>query len=251
MSVDGLTLSHDDVVVWGSGQVGHHRADEASQWGGLSLPSEDLATAGEALVGRRIASPLATHRIRPSAALLSRLLSLHEAAGHLARTAPDILARTEAGRAMERALIEAMVACFVSGEPADERSAHRHHARVMRRLEEVLRANPDGPLYMDDLCRATDVSYRTLYGCCAEHLGMSPKRYLLLRRMHLARQALRRGEAATATVTEIATNDGFWELGRFAVVYRSLFGESPSTTLRRPPEEPARSENIAARGKFA
>jgi AraC-like DNA-binding protein len=49
--------------------------------------------------------------------------------------------------------------------------------------------------------------------------------------MHLARRALRRADAETTTVTEIATNCGFWELGRFAVAYRSLFGESPSTAL--------------------
>jgi AraC-like DNA-binding protein len=51
--------------------------------------------------------------------------------------------------------------------------------------------------------------------------------------MNLARRALRRANAETKTVTEIASDYGFWELGRFSVAYRSLFGESPSKTLHR------------------
>jgi AraC-like DNA-binding protein len=52
--------------------------------------------------------------------------------------------------------------------------------------------------------------------------------------MHLARRALRIADREATTVTEIATNYGFWELGRFSVAYRALFGESPSASLRRP-----------------
>jgi transcriptional regulator GlxA family with amidase domain len=63
---------------------------------------------------------------------------------------------------------------------------------------------------------------------------MSPKRYLLLRRMHLARRALRTSAPDTTTVTDIAAQYGFWQFGRFAGEYRSLFGEAPSTTLHRP-----------------
>ena len=37
----------------------------------------------------------------------------------------------------------------------------------------------------------------------------------------------------TRTVAEIATDLGFWELGRFSVAFRKLFRESPSVTLRR------------------
>jgi transcriptional regulator GlxA family with amidase domain len=62
---------------------------------------------------------------------------------------------------------------------------------------------------------------------------MSPARYLLLRRLNMARSALRRADPATAKVAEIARNCQFQEPGRFAVTYRTIFGETPSTTLRR------------------
>jgi hypothetical protein len=32
-------------------------------------------------------------------------------------------------------------------------------------------------------------------------------------------------------------NFGFWELGRFSVTYRRLFGELPLASLHRPPRE--------------
>jgi AraC-like DNA-binding protein len=103
---------------------------------------------------------------------------------------------------------------------------------VIARLEELLSANRHRPLHMTEICAATGVPERTLRGFCRRHLGMAPVRYLWLRRMHLARAALMRADPATATVTEIATSHGFWELGRFSVAYRTLFGESPSASLR-------------------
>lgn len=65
---------------------------------------------------------------------------------------------------------------------------------------------------------------------------MGPMRFLLRRRMHLARRALHAADPATATVTAIAMQFGFWELGRFAAEYKTLFAEPPSATLRRPRE---------------
>jgi transcriptional regulator GlxA family with amidase domain len=66
---------------------------------------------------------------------------------------------------------------------------------------------------------------------------MGPIRYLSLRRMYLVRRALLRADPSTATVTRIVTDHGFWELGRFSVSYRTLFGESPSESLRRPADD--------------
>jgi transcriptional regulator GlxA family with amidase domain len=52
-------------------------------------------------------------------------------------------------------------------------------------------------------------------------------------RLQGAREALRGQWPGPITVTDVATGYGFYELGRFAVTYRTEFGESPSETLRR------------------
>jgi len=211
------------------------RSAAASGWGTMSLVPEDLAAAGRAIIGRELTPPAFMLPIRPPVAPLSRLLELHAATGHLAKTAPGTLAKAEVARAIEEALLEAMVLCLAGGHSDEVRKVHRHRAMVMRRLEDTLREKSDEPLYMADLCAAVGATYWTLRDCCLEYLGMSPKRYLWMRRMDLARRALRRAESEKTTVTEIATNYGFWELGRFSGAYRSLFGESPSTALRRQP----------------
>ena len=100
----------------------------------------------------------------------------------------------------------------------------------------VLEENPEQPLSIPDICNTIRVSDRTLRLCCQEHLGMSPKRYLLLRRMQAVRRALRASNRGETTVTKVATRYGFWQLGRFAVEYKARFGEAPFVTLAWPPD---------------
>jgi AraC-like DNA-binding protein len=83
-----------------------------------------------------------------------------------------------------------------------------------------------------EICLALNVSYGTLRSSCVKNLGITPKKYLLQRQMRLARCALQQSDHKTTSVTRIATEYGFSELGRFAVNYRKMFGESPSATLR-------------------
>jgi transcriptional regulator GlxA family with amidase domain len=127
---------------------------------------------------------------------------------------------------------------MIDDEPGPRRLNRRHRA-VLARFEEVLAERANDPLHLAEICAAIGTPERTLRLCCQAHLGMGPIRYLWLRRMHLARRTLARADANAASVTSIAIDHGFWELGKFSVAYRALFGEAPSATLRRSPDDAA------------
>ena len=237
MLINGVEIADGQISRNGLDWEWYLRSSAPCRWGSVSLMPEDLAAASKAIIGRELVPASFARSLRPPTVALSRLRKLHEAADDLAKTAPDILAKPEVARALETALVEAMVFCIADRHSGDVRNVQRHRAKVMRRLEEVLTSTPDKPLYMPQLCATVGASYTSLRDCCQEYLGMSPKRYLWLRRMHLVRRVLRSADAEKTTVTQIATDYGFWELGRFAVAYRSLFGEPPSAALRRPPED--------------
>jgi len=67
----------------------------------------------------------------------------------------------------------------------------------------------------------------------------------MLQRLNAARAALRRADPSTTSVAEVARNHQFLELGRFAVTYRTTFGESPSTTLQQNPHTCVKDAEIA------
>jgi len=212
-----------------------HSSGSAS-WGTMSLPMEDMDAFGVAMVGCDLTAPRDRLIVTPPIAAMAKLQRLHEMAGQLAEDAPEIIAHPEAARGLEQVLIDAMVSCIGGRGVREDASAQRNHSLIMRRFHRAVEENPEQPLYIPELCAAIGVSDRTLRVCCQEQLGMSPKRYLLLRRMNLARRALLDGSPGATTVTEIATQYGFWQFGRFAGAYKSLFGEAPSATLQRPRE---------------
>jgi AraC-like DNA-binding protein len=239
-------MSQGEILFFSPGSEHYQRSQAAVGWGAMSLSPDDLVAAGQAIVGRDVVAPASDRLVRPPPHLMTRLLGLHEAAGRLAATVPDILVHPEVAKAMEQELVRVMVNCIAGDHGSDAGSERRNRTSVIRRLEQMLESNLDQPLYLAEVCSALGVSERTLRTVCVELLGMGPHRYLWLRRMNLARQALIRSDPNVWTVTRIANDHGFAELGRFAVAYRNLFGESPSTTLRRPVDHRERPASKAS-----
>ena len=232
----GLEVLPGDIIVNGF-DVTHQRSDANFHYGTMSLPLDDLDAAADAIIGRELPKKPPKRIIRPNSALMFRLLKLHKSVGQLAHDSSDVLELPEVLRALENALIHIMVRCLAEGAVVEPTAGSCRHDTIVARFEEFLEANPDRPLYLTEICAAIGVAERTLRASCEEHLGMGPIRYLTLRRMHLVRRALLRSDPSKSTVTRIVTDHGFWELGRFSVAYRALFGETPSETLRRPAEQ--------------
>ena len=229
----GQKMQTTSILRHNDGSSCFQRSSGSASWGSMSLPIGMVDGTLATLVGRDLTLPREPVTLVPSPAAMAQLQHLHAACGVLAEDAPELLANPEAARGIEQALIAAMANCLGGAEDRDEREGRRLHANVMARFRSIVEANADRALYMAEISAAIGVSGRTLRNCCREHLGMGANHYLMLRRMHLAHRALRRSTPDATTVTEAATRYGFWELGRFAVGYKSLFGEMPSQTLRR------------------
>ncbi|MBV8916945.1 AraC family transcriptional regulator [Bradyrhizobium sp.] len=236
----GLDVLPGDIVMNRSDLV-HQRSDADFHYATVSLPSEYLSAAAEAITGRELPEAARKSIIRPPPGLMLRLLKMHKSIGQLAHDTPDILEIPQVSRALENELSHIVVRCLAEGHTAEPTAGRRSHHTILTRFVEFLEANPDRPLYLTEICTAIGAAERTLRASCEEHLGMGPIRYLTLRRMHLVRRALLAAHSSTATVTRIVTDHGFWELARFSVAYRGLFGESPSDTLRQPAEQTATS----------
>jgi AraC-like DNA-binding protein len=104
-------------------------------------------------------------------------------------------------------------------------------SEVVARAEQLLRDRAE-PLPIARLSLLVGVSERGLRNAFNAVRGMSPKQCVIHDRLHGVRRKLSDPRAMPATVTDVATEYGFFELGRFAGRYKAAFGETPSATLR-------------------
>jgi AraC-like DNA-binding protein len=235
---NGVALQSGEIVFQGRGARAHQRTSGASQWAYLSLMPEYLARYAKALTGLVLVPPRGCRVLRPPPIAAARLRRLHAKACRLAETKPKLIAHRQAARALEHDLLHALVNCLGAARARDDTVARRRHAGLVSLFEDLLATHLGRKLPTSRICASLGVSERTLRVCCAEFLGMSPGRYIRLRRLNLVRAALRAADPATVSVAELARRCGFSELGRFAVLYRAVFRELPSATLRRPRWDP-------------
>jgi AraC-like DNA-binding protein len=104
-------------------------------------------------------------------------------------------------------------------------------SRDVRRATDFIHANLAQPITLADLVKVAGVAGRTLLKHFRDVHGLSPMRYVRNLRLERAREELAAG--SPYPVGAVALSWGFAHAGRFALEYRSRFGESPSVTLAR------------------
>ena len=130
----------------------------------------------------------------------------------------------------ERLLLSLFVECLA--DVASEGAAPAPHLSEsqVRQAEAWIDANLTEAIGVEEIAAALGVGVRSLQLAFRRARGYSPLEAVMQRRLERARQALVAAEPE-ATVTAIAAEFGFYELGRFSKRYRQHFGESPSQTL--------------------
>lgn len=134
---------------------------------------------------------------------------------------------------LEEFLMSALLFCQESNFRAQLDPSTQRTGPIVLGAIDYIEQHLAEPITVEDIAAHVDVSVRTLQNQFARDLDQSPTSFLRDRRLDRARSDL--ADAAPGSgvsVTDVATRWGFGHLGRFAVVYKNRFGESPSQTLR-------------------
>lgn len=160
-------------------------------------------------------------------------LSLLDYATRTAAANPAAVATGPAGRQLEEMLVAQLLGDWARQAGIDLSESHSvpapgyvrtavhyidHHARELPTVSEI--------------AAVAGVSARALSGGFTKYLGMSPRAYLIERRLRGVRRELADGATSVASVAHAW---GYVNLGSFADAYRRRFGEYPSQTLRGTP----------------
>jgi AraC family ethanolamine operon transcriptional activator len=237
--IDGHELDQRSLLVVRTARPWTFTSRGVCRWVGIALPADDpsiSAQTHEALASahnrdiRIRTEPVQTARIR---GLVSRICA-----------AENSLRATDAAAfvSAEEEVISAAARALEQAFEIEERHVGRpqfSRRRVIARTLALIEASAGQPLFVQDLCRAAQVSERTLRNVFHEYFGVGPMRMVRVRQLHEIRAELVSADRAHDTVTRIASRFGVWDFSLFARNYRRLYGESPSETLQQPAQRRA------------
>ncbi|MEZ5572806.1 MAG: helix-turn-helix domain-containing protein [Halioglobus sp.] len=147
----------------------------------------------------------------------------------------SVLAQTSTMDRCEWQLVDLVAPLLAALElPVLRNDMQSPKAALLNRLMHIAETT-DFQATVPEISQKLGVSRRSIEYLFHDLIGESPRAYFIARRLSLCKQELAEAGQGEITVAAVAIKHGFYELGRFASVYRRYFGELPSITLRRNP----------------
>ncbi|MEB3341779.1 helix-turn-helix domain-containing protein [Okeania sp.] len=106
-------------------------------------------------------------------------------------------------------------------------------SKLIAQAEKEMLANLNQPLTLKQLAENLGSSSRALSFGFKDLFGISPMRYLKVRRLNAVRQRLKASNPENCTIVFLANEYGFYCPSHFTRYYKTMFGELPSETLRK------------------
>lgn len=160
------------------------------------------------------------------ALLRTMLLRAQEALGHDSWPEED----SDLAAVLARDIVSSLADALCNDQTQEgHRIPQAKRWQIVQRACAFAHEVPQDLITIEAICTHLGISRRALQYCFQDTLNLPPAAYLRAVRLNGARRAIK----ACGSVTDAATQWGFWHFGRFSQDYKAMFGELPSETSRQ------------------
>jgi AraC-like DNA-binding protein len=147
--------------------------------------------------------------------------------------APDTAQQPLNVAAMAPLLAGALLECYPSNVTERDLANDPALPETLKDAVTFIHRHAGADVSVNDVAAAVHLTPRAVQYLFRRQLDTTPTEYMRRVRLHRAHQELLAGDRSSTTVTDIAQRWGFAHTGRFAVLYRQAYSQSPHTTLKQ------------------
>lgn len=119
---------------------------------------------------------------------------------------------------------EILINAYIASRDAQERTSYTTNPLVKQAVA-YIEQHLTEPLTVNDVCQQLHITQSYLLHLFGQHLNISPKKYIMSKRLAMAQMALRTGSRPT----EVYKQCGFSDYSTFFRAYKNYYGHPPTT----------------------